>query len=461
MLETRLQLHRPVQQAATPNQKLFVAIHLQPNAEAAQARPPLALAFVIDTSGSMREVIAGRSEPTGETQTIDGHTYRLVTGGITKMNLVQEGLRSILASSSLRPEDRVSLIRFDTSASVLAPFTTATDRDTLLQAVDSLSQYEGETRMGAGLQLASGLLAAMNGAPRVVLVTDGHAQDEALVSAEADRLAARNVPVTVIGVGDWNEEPMLELTGKTRGTPFHVMPDEANPDPPAIRASALPATFLAQFKQAELDVITDVRLSVRTTADVKLEQVTRVLPEIAEVVFAEQPIPIGNVNKNGGVDLILQFLLGARSASRVRVAQLGFTFQVPGVGYRGEVPPQDVIVEFSSDPARATAIDEGVMALVQQRNVNSLVDEGMRLARLDPARATVALDRARAMTVKLGNTAMTVSLDRALDQLNRGELTEDARKTVRIGARTQTMRAGDTNGVPDDETIRRLTGSGK
>lgn len=65
------------------------------------------------------------------------------------------------------------------------------------------------------------------------------------------------------------------------------------------------------------------------------------------------------------------------------------------------------------------------------------------------------------MTVKLGNTAMTVSLDRALDQLNRGELTEDARKTVRIGARTQTMRAGDTNGVPDDETIRLLTGSGK
>src|SRR4051812_13709758 len=55
-----------------------------------------------------------------------------------------------------------------------------------------------------------------------------------------------------------------------------------------------------------------------------------------------------------------------------RLAQIGVTYRVPGEGYRGEVPPIDVTVEYTTDEALASSVDPEVMGYVQQRNVDSL-----------------------------------------------------------------------------------------
>jgi Ca-activated chloride channel family protein len=56
VLHLILQPHRENLQARNPEpQKIFVMLKVIPNAATARARPPLALALVVDTSGSMRE----------------------------------------------------------------------------------------------------------------------------------------------------------------------------------------------------------------------------------------------------------------------------------------------------------------------------------------------------------------------------------------------------------------------
>ena len=74
------------------------------------------------------------------------------------------------------------------------------------------------------------------------------------------------------------------------------------------------------------------------------------------------------------------------------------------------------------------------------------------------------LQVARAMTQRLGNRGMTVALGKAQDELRSGRtISIGTRKTIKLGARTQTMKVGTPDDVPQNvpsqEEIRRLTGA--
>lgn len=86
MLDARMQLHREFLLAHAPGQKLFVTLHVSPDEQAVRARPNLSVVFVVDTSGSMREVVTEVTEHTGQTTFVDGQRYEVVRGGKTSWN---------------------------------------------------------------------------------------------------------------------------------------------------------------------------------------------------------------------------------------------------------------------------------------------------------------------------------------------------------------------------------------
>jgi Ca-activated chloride channel homolog len=87
MLNAILKPHRAALRAGSAEpQKLYVMLKLIPREEVAAARPPLVLALVVDTSGSMYEFAdqdrakaeAARQGQRGEAQSADGGSYRAV-----------------------------------------------------------------------------------------------------------------------------------------------------------------------------------------------------------------------------------------------------------------------------------------------------------------------------------------------------------------------------------------------
>ena len=63
------------------------------------------------------------------------------------------------------------------------------------------------------------------------------------------------------------------------------------------------------------------------------------------------------------------------------------------------------------------------------------------------------------MTVRLGNSAMTQALDRAMGELSSSKtISLGTAKTLRLGSKTQTLSQGDSS-LPSDEEIRRITGA--
>lgn len=459
MLTATLTPHREYLLAQSSGQKLFLLLTLRPEAQAAAAKAQLSVAFVVDTSGSMRETVTEPTEYTGQTTVVDGKRYEVVRGAKSKMDLVEEALLGVLSANVLKPEDRLALVKFDDHAEVLAPLTPVREGDTLRGAVEQLKSFSGGTQMGAGMARGFELLRGETGARRMVLLTDGQTFDEEVAREVGEALAREQVPVTAIGVGeDWNEALLTDLTDRTQGKPFYVVPDP-NAQPPAVSLQRLPQELLTDLEHTANEVVTNLNLNVRTVKEVALERVTRVYPTQNEVDRARAPFFLGNAEAEGDAHFVLEFTLPARPSARMRLAQLGLTYQVPGADFRGELPPLDVVVEFTTDEALAGRINPEVMRWVQQRNLEGLILQATQQAASDPVAAQRTMEVARAMTVRLGNGAMTRALDQAIGELKDGKTVAlGTAKTLKIGAKTQTLRA-ESGGVPSDEEIRKMTGA--
>jgi Ca-activated chloride channel homolog len=457
MLDVTVKPHRGYLQANAGMQKLFVMLKLLPKPDAGQGRPRVDLAIVIDTSGSMREPAPGSAAEVRPIApfTVDGKTYNATYDGPSKLDVATDAARRLIESPQLRPEDTVALIQFDDRSQVMATGAVGQDRAQLLAALDRLGEFSGGTHMALGLRNAEAELRDDPTASRtVLLLTDGLAVDEDDCRRAADALAQLRARIVALGVGEeYNEDLLADLASTTRGKPYDFRD-----------MTALPQIFEDELGSATRQVVSDVEVTARTVRDVRLVSAARVYPSLAELDPAQMPLQVGSLEAGDYTVFMLELDVPERPAVRARLAQVGLTYRVPAQGYRGELSPVDLTVEFTSDQALAANVDPEVMGYVQQRNVDDLVRRATEQATTNPQQAAKTLQLARSMTQRLGNHGMTVALGQAEDELrSRGTISIGTRKTIKLGARTQTMKVGPADGtpenVPSEEEIRRMTGA--
>ncbi len=460
MLKVALTPHREFLPADTPDQKLFLMLKLQPTKEVAKTRPSTTCAFLIDTSGSMYEIVAGNPQPTGYTYQQDGKTYNQVTGGTTKLDIVMKSLRNLINSGRLDESDRISLIQFDDKASTLIGLTPATEITQIEEAIAKLEDFSGGTCMGRGMNQALSLLANQSMTSRRALIfTDGETFDEAECKELAQEFANKGIPITALGIGEYNEDLLMNLGDNTGGRLHHVVADNAKGTQVAI--ADLPDKLFEEIGQAQKEVINNLALNVKTVEGVKLNRVTRVYPDQAEFPLTEQPHPIGVALGDDETVFILEFDVDSRLSCRVRLAQLGLTYDVPGQKRRGELTPQNVVVQFIAGQSGAAQVDQEVMGYVQQRNISQLVGNATKIADSNPEQAEKLLETARRLTVKIGNKAMEESLNDAQDELRKTrKISAGTRKTVKMGSKGKTVKMKDDfNNQLSDEQIRAISGT--
>jgi Ca-activated chloride channel family protein len=458
MLNVSVKPHRSYLRAEAGVQKLFVMLKLLPSPEAARTRPQVNLAVVVDTSGSMREPAPGTKPEVIAIPpvTVDGNTYNATYRGTSKLNVAGDAVRRLLESSHLQPTDVVSLIKFDDESEVLATGPIGTEKNQLLAAVDRLIEFSGGTQMGKGLALAEGELRRETDAVEtVLLLTDGLAVDEEECRRTADALAALRARIVALGVGEeYNEDLLADLCSTTSGKPYDFRD-----------MTELPHIFETELGSATRQVISNVQLTVKTVRDVQLISATRVYPSLADLDPAQSPLQLGSLEAGDHTIFILELDVPERPAVRARLAQISLTYWLSAERYQGEVTPVDLPVEFTTDQALAATVDAEVMGYVQQRNVDYLIREATEQAQRNPEQARKTIQVARSMTQRLGNQGMTIALGKAEDELRSNRtISPGTRKTIKLGARTQTMKVGGpddhpSENVPSEEEIRRLTGA--
>jgi Ca-activated chloride channel family protein len=466
MLNIVFRPHRSSLMAGTAEpQKLFAMVKMLPDSEVAGARPPLAFALVIDTSGSMREFADQEKAAQeiklrglqGQQQSTDGSSYQAFNlQQTTKLDQAIEAARRLINDTRLLPTDKVTIIHFDTEAATLVPLTPVSQRQTLLQAIDSLRDHSGQTFMAKGMTCAEQQLCDLpkETAKRVVLLTDGATQQEGQCRRLAGQFAEANTPVIAIGIGpEYKEKLMLELADVSQGKPYHLD-----------NMSQFQAILDKEVGSSVQEVITDLQATVKHVKGVSLKSCTRVYPSLSEVTHDLQPLRLGNVAAGDYTVFILEFALEglARPPSRVRIAQVNLAGSVPGLGKREEFAPQDLFVSFTNDEAAIAAVDADVLGYVQQKNMDNLIQKAMDQATVNAGQARQTLQVALGMTQRIGNPAMTRVLNNALDELNKsGTISAGTRKTVVLGGRTKTVKTGSAlplEGVPSEDEIRKISG---
>lgn len=452
--------HREFMPADTAAQKLFVMLKLRPTKDIATSRPPTTFTFVIDTSGSMYEIVSGESKPTGVIYQQDGKEYQEAIGGKSKIDLVIESLLALVRSGKLTTSDRIAIVQFDDNASQTIGLTSATEINQLETAINNLRNFSGGTRMGLGLRRTFDILSEQQmTVRRALLFTDGQTFDEDQCRSISSNFATNNIPITALGVGEFNEDLLTHLSDSTGGKLLYIVPGTAIGT--QISILDLPNKIIDEYSQAQEEVITNLALTVKTVKGVELTRIVRAYPTQAEFPINQDIHPLGNAIANDETIFILEFTINNRPATRVRIAQLGITYDIPGQKIRGEFPPQNLIIQFVPGQENAAQVNQEVMDYVQQCNIANLVNQATKIAEHDPQKAEQILETARRMTMKIGNKDMTESLTNAQEELRKTrKISDGTRKTVKMGAKGKTVKMGDDiNEMPSEEEMRKLTGT--
>lgn len=185
--------------AAESSEPLFV-VQTVVRGRNPDVRPPMAMMFVVDRSGSMRES--------------------------DKMTYVRQALHRLV--DQLDPRDRVGVTAFDDYAEVILPVTSVQEGARLHAAIDRL-QPRGATNLSHGLQVGYAALAQQPASHlrRVVLLTDAVANvgdtDMQRIAGWAARGDAEGIRLSAIGVGlDHRDDVLVEMSEQGRGNHYFL-----------------------------------------------------------------------------------------------------------------------------------------------------------------------------------------------------------------------------------------------
>jgi len=402
-LECKLARHYTLENV--PNALAYLLIKVIPDSSINFGSLPINLGLVIDVSRSMR----GK-----------------------KVECARDAAKLVV--NSLRADDYLSVTTFSDDAKVIVPNSKAIEKDAILSSLDKIHIISG-TRMYHGMEAGAREMHKVQGGStinRMILLTDGMTEGEERCCAIAEQEAENNVSISAFGIGDkYNEELLIEVAGKTLGTFYHLRAPEQ-----------IIERFQKEVGLASASVISDVTLSLNLIKDVELEEIYRIFPSSVmlrpkfEADGRIGTIDIGNLRKDEQTFFGAQLRLPARSSSRVRIAQVFLTYNIPSLQIEDSVVKSDVTVEYTSDRDLCGKVDKEVVAYFNQLSAQNLVEQAIKETKVgNISAATQILNQAQLITQRIGNIPLTKSIEQATQELKeKGTISSEAMKTVRAGS---------------------------
>jgi uncharacterized membrane protein len=178
--------------------------------------PEVAIAIVLDNSGSMHRGVLGSSR--------------------SQQKIANEA--AALAVLNLYPTDQVCVISFNSTSRLVVPIAPNTDPARTAQTIRSIPSGGG-TRVGPALQLAAEQLASVQAKSRhIIVLTDGLSMDADVLPGLAAQIHRGDVTISTIAVGDSADtETMKKVADAADGTFYNVV----NPN-------VLPQVFLSEVQ---------------------------------------------------------------------------------------------------------------------------------------------------------------------------------------------------------------------
>ncbi len=285
---------------------------------------PLNLCLAIDRSSSMR----------GE-----------------KLRAVKMALRALV--QRLQPGDILSVVAFDNRAEVIVRAETKQIPDVMIEAIESLSE-RGGTEIGWGLAKALEELDRFSRQPLVshlILLTDGETYgDEERCLELAQKAHDKGIAITALGIGtEWNDELLDLIADISEGSTDYL-------------ASASDILTALEYRVEALrnTLATNVRLSMVLEGGVRIRRVTRIIPDMSELMDAapadqrwmlarEAQLDIGSVPASGqdcALALLWEILLPANARGHYILGQVEAQYDIPSAKLLNQRKSERIAIDF-------------------------------------------------------------------------------------------------------------------
>lgn len=275
------------------DQTHIVRVGVQAAELEADERPPVALTFVVDTSGSMDSA--------------------------DRLGLVKQSLSLLV--SQLQPTDTVAIVTYSGSSGVVLEPTPILDREIILSAIDGM-RAGGSTNLESGLTVGYDLAERAfreDGVNRVIVASDGLA-NAGITSSEqlADSLrdsADRGIGLVTVGYGlDGFSDPMMEQLAD-QGDGFYAYVDTID-EAERLFAEDLTSTLITAAIDAKIqvefndDVVTQYRLIGYENRAVADDDFRNDEVDAGELGAGHQATAVYEVLLADGVDLSADAVIG-------------------------------------------------------------------------------------------------------------------------------------------------------
>lgn len=206
------------------------------------------------------------------------------------------------------------------------------------------------------------------------------------------------------------------------------------------------ATFFQRaVRTAQGTVAQDVRLLLRLARDVTPRAVHRVSPVIANLGYQpigqnEVAVRLGNLESGQPASVIVDLLIGPRTAGSFRVAQAELHYTLVSDSNE-QVIKQDVLLDFTTDES-AAKYDATTMNLVEKVTAFKLQTRALSEAEAgNVAGATQKLRAAATRLLDLGELELARKTEEQAAQLEQGQgMTAETQKELRYATRRLTQK---------------------
>ncbi|MCC7382858.1 MAG: VWA domain-containing protein [Deltaproteobacteria bacterium] len=316
---------------AEATQDLFLQLMLRAKEVPGRTRAPLALAIVIDRSGSMA----------GE-----------------KIEQARSAARQLV--DRLADSDEIAVISYATDFTVDVPLTSAraSERARIQRTIDQI--YDGGgTNLSGGLEagLAELLRARDRGlAARVIVLSDGNANQGITDPREIARIAQRarlaGNTISAIGLGlDFNEDVMTQIAENGGGS-YHYLRD----------GSEIAATLDRELASMAALAARRVEVGLELAAGVAVQEV---YGYPIEARGGRMIIPVGDMTSNEGRRVMVRLSVASGSSRTLPIAKLALSY-VPATS--------DTTQEFSADLGVSSTDDALTLKANERREVTEAVE---------------------------------------------------------------------------------------
>lgn len=332
------------------------------------------------------------------------------------IDFVKDALRQVV--ERLTDTDEFALVAFASSTQTVIPLSGGAQRRIILRELEALETLElgKETQLSAGLKEA---LAQLQYAPtdgivnRIVVLTDGFAQDEKDCYTVAAQASAQGIAISTLGLGaQFNDELMTSLADRTGGNAEWV------PDP-----SQIPFAMAKEFDHARQVGAPQAQILLKLSQGVEVRRAYKVQPVLAPIpaqAVAERTVglQLGDLTAGQTVQVLVELLAPPRPEGTFRLAQAVPQWRTKTGWQQGS--PLDILATYTTDAQKASFIDPTVARAMEMVTTADLQTRALReLQEGQVASATKKLEAAATRLLNLGEhdkAQQTIDLAKRLQQ---------------------------------------------